>query len=84
MSYPRCSIAYEKEHLHSCSPSQDKDFEIDHVVYPMGEIDPLLPPIGPSDLEFLLEFDLTVCETSSPSFCESLSPILHDFLDVEC
>jgi hypothetical protein len=56
---------------------------IDHVTYPMGRRYPLVSHIGLRDLDFSLESDLTVCETSSPGICESSSPNLHDFLDVK-
>jgi hypothetical protein len=79
-SYPRCSIASEKDPLQSCFPSRDKVSTIDQVLYPMGACEPLLSPFGLSNLVFPLEFDLTVCETSSPGICESSSP---NFLDVE-
>jgi hypothetical protein len=49
----------------------------------MGAREPLLYPIGPRDLEFPLESDLTICETSSPDICESSSPNVHDLLDVK-
>jgi len=49
----------------------------------MGACEPLLYPIGPSNLEFPLEYDLTICETSSLGICESSSPSLHDFLDAK-
>jgi hypothetical protein len=54
--------------------------KIDQVFYPMGAWEPLLPPIGPSNLVFPLESDLTVCETSSPGICVLSSP---SFMDVE-
>jgi hypothetical protein len=62
----------EKEPLHSCFPSQDKVSTIDHVIYPMGKREPLLPPIGLRDCDFPLEYDLTICGSSCPSTCESL------------
>jgi hypothetical protein len=37
----------------------------------MGAWDPLLPPLGPSDLEFPFESDLIVCRSSSPCACDS-------------
>jgi hypothetical protein len=36
--------------------------------------------MGPSNMVFPLEYDIVVCETSSPSICELLS---LDFMDVE-
>jgi hypothetical protein len=36
VSYPRCSIVFEKGYLQSCFPSRDKVSTIDHVFYPMG------------------------------------------------
>jgi hypothetical protein len=53
---------------------------INQVLYPMGACDPLLSPIGLSNLAFPLEFDLTIGETSSHGMCAPSSP---DFLDVE-
>ena len=82
-SYPWCSIASRKEPLQSCFPSQDKVSKFDHVIYPMGEREPFLSPIGPSDFEYLIESDIIFSETSSPRICESSSPSLHDFLDVK-
>jgi hypothetical protein len=79
-SYPRCSIASEKDPLQSCWPSRDRVLVIDQVLYPMGACEPLLSPFGSSNLAFSLEYDLIVGETSSPSICVSLSPC---FLDVE-
>jgi hypothetical protein len=79
-SYPRCSIASEKDPLQSCFPSRDKVSTIDQVLYPMGACEPFLSPFGPSNLGFPLESDLTICETSSPGIGESSSP---NFLDVE-
>jgi hypothetical protein len=37
----------------------------------MGAWDPFLSPLGPSDLEFPCEYDLTVCRSSSPCACDS-------------
>jgi hypothetical protein len=37
----------------------------------MGEGDPLLPPLGPSDLESSSESDLIICRYSSPLSCDS-------------
>jgi hypothetical protein len=37
----------------------------------MGAWEPLLPPLGPSDLEFPFESDLTVCRWSIPCACDS-------------
>lgn len=45
--------------------------------------DPLHSCIGPSDLEFPLEIDLTICESLIPCICESLIPSLHDSLDAK-
>jgi hypothetical protein len=42
---------------------------IDPLVYPMGEWEPLLPLLGPSDLESPSESELVVCRSSSPSAC---------------
>jgi hypothetical protein len=41
--------------VHSCFPSRDLVSVIDPLVYPMGAWEPLLPPLGPSDLEFPFE-----------------------------
>jgi hypothetical protein len=46
----------------------------------MGAWEPLLPPIGPSNLVFPLESSLVFCKTSSPGICELSSPV---FMDVE-
>jgi hypothetical protein len=46
----------------------------------MGKWEPLLPPIGLSNLAFPLESRLTVCETLSPGICLLSSP---RFMDVE-
>jgi hypothetical protein len=80
MPYPQCSIAYEKGSLQSCFPSQDRVSTIDHVVYPMGKGDLLLSPFVPSDLDFSLESDITICKTSSPGICVMSS---LGFMDVE-
>jgi hypothetical protein len=61
VSYPRCSTASEQEPVQSCFPSCDLVSSIDPLVYPMGAWDPLLPPLGPSDLESPSESDLIVC-----------------------
>jgi hypothetical protein len=79
-SYPPCSIASEKVSLQLCSPSRGKVSTIDQVLYPMGEFNPFLSNIGLSNLLFPLEFDLTVCETLSPSIYVLSSPV---FMDVE-
>jgi hypothetical protein len=73
-SYPWCSIATEKEPLHLCLTSRDKVSTIDQVLYPMGPCEPSLPPLGPSNLVFSLEYDLTICETSSLGICVLSSP----------
>ena len=70
-SYPQCSISSEKEPMNSCYPSQDLVSTIDPLVYPMGAWEPLLPPLGPSGLEFPYESDLIVCRSSSPHACDS-------------
>jgi hypothetical protein len=46
----------------------------------MGVWEPLLPPIGPSDLEFTLKSNITICETLSPGIYAPSSP---GFLDDE-
>jgi hypothetical protein len=46
----------------------------------MGAWEPLLPPIGLSNLVFPLEYYLTDCEASSPGICVLSSPT---FMDVE-
>jgi hypothetical protein len=45
----------------------------------MGEWEPLLPHLGPSDIESISEFDLIVCRSSIPhsfdsSLIDSVSP----------
>jgi hypothetical protein len=57
--------------MQSCFPSRDLVLAIDPLVYPMEEWEPLLPPLGPSDLESLFESDLTVCRSSIPFACDS-------------
>jgi hypothetical protein len=54
-----------------CFPSRDLVSAIDPLVYLMGAWDPLLPPLGPSDLESPFESDLIVCRSSSPCACDS-------------
>jgi hypothetical protein len=71
-SYPRCSIASEQEPMQSCLPSQDSVSTIDSLVYPMGAWEPLLPLLGPSDLESPFESDLVVGRSSSPHACDYL------------
>jgi hypothetical protein len=71
-SYPRCSIASEKEPMQSCFPSRYLVSTIDSLVYPMGAWEPLFPPLGPSRLEYPSESDLVVCRSSSPRACDSL------------
>jgi hypothetical protein len=70
-SYPRCSTASEKEPVQSCLHSQELVSTIDPLLYPMGEWDPFLPPLGPSDLESPSKFDLIVCRSSSPCAYDS-------------
>jgi hypothetical protein len=70
-SYPQCSIAYEQEPVKSCWPSRDLESTIDPLVYPMGAWEPLLPPLGPSGLEYLSESNLVVSRSSSPRDCVS-------------
>jgi hypothetical protein len=70
-SYPQCSISPEHKLVYSYFPSQDLVLEIDPLVYPMGAWEPLLPPLGPSNLEFPFESNLTICRYSSPHACES-------------
>jgi hypothetical protein len=57
--------------VQSCFPSRDLESTIDPLVYPMGAWEPLLPPLGPSDLEYPSESDLVVCRSSSPRACDS-------------
>jgi len=45
--------------------------------------EPLISPIVLSDLEFPLEYIIIVCEALIFGICESLSPSLHDFLNVD-
>jgi hypothetical protein len=78
--YPQCSIGSEKGYLQSCLPSRDKVSVIDRVLYPIGACKPLLSSFDQSDLEFPLEFNLTLCKTSIPDICV-LSSL--GFMDVE-
>jgi hypothetical protein len=87
-SYPRCSIASKQEPMKSCFPSRELVSSIDPLVYPMGAWEPLLPPLGPSDIESLSESDLVVCRSSSPCACDSLlidfailGQSLHHFME---
>jgi hypothetical protein len=57
--------------VQSCFPSRDLESTIDPLVYPMGAWEPLLPPLGPSGLEYPSESDLVVCRSSSPRACDS-------------
>jgi hypothetical protein len=57
--------------VQSCFPSQDLESTIYPLVYPMGAWEPLLPPLGPSGLEYPSESDLIVCRSSSPRACDS-------------
>ena len=57
--------------MQSCFPSRDFLSAIDPLVYLMGAWDPLLPHLGPSDLESPSESDLVVCRTSIPHACDS-------------
>jgi hypothetical protein len=66
VSYPWCSVASNQEPVHSCFPSRDLVSTIDLLVYPMGEWEPLLSPLGPSDIESPPKSDLIVCRSSSP------------------
>jgi hypothetical protein len=70
-SYPRCSITSEKEPMKSSFPSRDLVSTIDPLFYPMGEWEPLFPPLGPSDIESPSESDLIFCISSSPCACDS-------------
>jgi hypothetical protein len=58
--------------VQSCFPSRDLESKIDPLVYPMGAWEPLLPPLGPSGLEYLFESDLVVSRFSSPHDHDSL------------
>jgi hypothetical protein len=78
-SYPRCLIASKQEPVQSCFPSRGLESAIDPLVYPMGAWDPLIPPLGPSRLEYPSESNLVVCRSSSPrardsSLIDSASP----------
>jgi hypothetical protein len=53
------------ELVHSCFPSQELVSTIDPLVYPMVAWEPLLPPLGPSDINFPFESKLVVCRSSS-------------------
>jgi len=57
--------------MKSCFPSQDFFSAIDPLVYRMGSWDPLLPPLGPTDIGFPFDSDLAICRSSSPCACES-------------
>jgi hypothetical protein len=70
-SYPQCSISLDQKLVNSCFPSRDLVSTTDPLVYLMGEWEPLLPPLGPSDLESPFESDLIVCRSSSPCACDS-------------
>jgi hypothetical protein len=70
VSYPRCSIDSKKKLVQSCLPSRDLVSTIDSLVYPMGAWEPLLPPLGPIDIESLFESDLIVGRSSSPHACD--------------
>jgi hypothetical protein len=70
-SYPRCSIASEKEPVQSCFPSRDLESAIDPLVHPMGAWEPLLPPLGPIGLGYPSKSDLIVCRSSGPHACDS-------------
>jgi hypothetical protein len=63
VSYPRCSIASKHEPFQSCLPSRDLVLAIYPLVYPMGEWEPLLPPLGPRDHESPYDFDIIVCRS---------------------
>ena len=65
VSYPRCSIASEKETVQSCFPSQDFILAIDPLVYLMGAWESLLPSLGPSGFEYPSESDIVICISSS-------------------
>jgi hypothetical protein len=69
--YPQCSIASEQEPVQSCFPSRVMVSKIDPFIYPMGEGEPLIPPLGSSDIEFTFKFDLIVCRSSSLRACDS-------------
>jgi hypothetical protein len=58
--------------MKSCFPSRYLELAIDPLVYPMGAWEPLLPPLGPSRLEYPSESDLIFCRSSSPHACDSL------------
>jgi hypothetical protein len=58
--------------MQSCLPSRDLVSAIDPLVYPMGAWEPLLPPLGPSGLEYPSESDLVVSRSSSPRDRDSL------------
>jgi hypothetical protein len=47
--------------VQSCFPSQKLVSMIDALVYPMGAWEPLLSPLGLSDLQSPSESDLIVC-----------------------
>jgi hypothetical protein len=62
------------------SPSRDKVLIIDRVLYSMGGCDPFISPFGQINIVFPLEYDITICNTSSPGIFVSTS---LNFLDVE-
>jgi hypothetical protein len=70
-SYPRRSISSKQELVQSCFSSQDLESTIDPLLYPMGEWEPLLPPLGPSGIDYPSESNLIVCRSSSPHACDS-------------
>jgi hypothetical protein len=57
--------------MQSCFPSRYMVSTIGQSFYLMGAWDPLLPPLGPSDLESPFESGPVVCRSSSPHACDS-------------
>lgn len=51
-SYPKHSIANDKDPLISCSTSLDLDLDFDLVSPSMGALAPILSSIGPNECSF--------------------------------
>jgi hypothetical protein len=57
--------------VQSCFPSRDMVSIIDHIFYPTGAWDPLLPPLGLSGLESAFDFDIVFYISSISCACDS-------------
>jgi hypothetical protein len=57
--------------MQSCFPSRDMVSPFDPFIYPMGEGEALIPPLGLSSLEFPFESILVVCRSSRFHSCDS-------------